>query len=393
LVWRTNRKGVVMGLARKFKSFVGEWGWEEIVPASGSEPNGDRVKAVFSRDGLSGKFVVAAGGSSYSDVWTYSPTTNTWSQLLASGITQTPAGGGNPNSSYWKAGFCDNNGNLWLNNPWWMYNAGANTSNAYIQKIVLSTGAITTISDSTGVSGFDQPRSALGVHVWTLNYLGSPVPQRYVVGHDASNTTYQTNGKYYFQTNLQDVAAGSASNDSMSGGYFGSTWDQARLQGSSYAVYPYSSTEGSYDVYTISPAISYTSDWTLSAADIVKKPENTFSFSAVSGATSSVTGVRMQSVSGNMNQLVWSQSNGKFFLFAAGPSASCARVFTYEPVAKKLEEVTFSGTSPTHILGEEDGYSRQRGNVGTVVTSGADFYFCRVGTGVDKARIWKFRRN
>lgn len=354
-----------MGLFRKFRSFTAEWGWEEIVPSSGSEPSGARLNPVFTRNGTAGNFALAGGQSGWSDLWTFNLSTKTWTQVVASGAFSGPG-----------AGYADGNGNLLIaaKNDW------DSTASNVSFKISLTTGAVVALTSSGAAGGSGARCFAVDAASQKL-YMSIAGSTNYYVGDGASNGLL---------TVQQDVSNNTSTRTALSVG--GSSPRTNFLQSSSLALYPAGNT-----LYMLGPQVSYLSSWSLNSSSIIKYDITAATgWAQESGVTNNVGAVPMPFFSRNATQLVWCSAENKFFIFVASDDAnySCARVLTYDPASKVLAESLFDGVAPLYILGATDAYSSQRGNVGAVVVSGSDFYFCRAASsGVTNARIWKFRRN
>lgn len=355
-----------MSIYRKFRSFNAEWGWEEIVPSSGSEPSGARPGAVFTRNGTSGNFVLAGGYSGWSDLWTFNLSSKTWTQVVSSGAY---SGQG--------VGYADGSGNLLIGESTQWSGAFFSTST---YKVSIATGAVTTLTQTGVQGGSGYPA-----------FFADPATQKLYASNAGTSNYYVASASNAGLLVLeQNVTTNTSTRSSFNVGT--ASPRTTFLQSSSMALYPDGNT-----LYMLGPQVAYTSSWALSTSSIIKYDLTAATgWVQETGVTNNAGAVPMPSpgVAGNQNQFVWCPSESKFFIFVASADYSCTRVLTYDPSSKILAEALFDGNAPLYVLGAYDGYSQQRGNAGTVVVSGSDFYFLRAAlTGVTNARIWKFRRN
>lgn len=348
-------------LARLFTGMVLDWTWEEIVPASGSEPSGNRGGAFFSRDGT-GVFVLIGGrteaGSDRSDLWTFDyGGTNTWTQVVSSGLT----------GVYSPAGYVDGGIAVIADSRWWDLPSASTT----LSKIDISTGAQTSLADSgtgagTGITG-GQTADPANKAVYTSRNHSTT----YILGEWLTKSVQNLSTDTSTKTRLTSSGV-------------------SRLASSSLAFYAAENA-----LYTLAPSHSYTGGtWSLNANCVYKYDLTAGTgWAQVTGVTNAVGGVTMPAWSGNQNQMLWSDTHGQFFIFVTNATAGVARVLMYDPSTKVLSEALFSNNAAANTLGEYDAYSASRGNAGTVVETAGEFFFITAGasTSITNARIWCFR--
>lgn len=337
-----------MGLFRKFRSFTAEWGWEEIVPASGSEPSGDRNSFVFTRNG-SGKFIVSGGqkisqnNQSWSDLWAFDLSTKTWDSKSTS-------------VSLGNQGYADGNGYLFSGN----FGQAFQT----LYKTDLATGTVTTLTKSGTTS---PPGGA------TQGFFADPATQTVyasgtdIYGYVAIGSGVGAGG---FTKIEIDSVNNTFANTQLATAAYGTTY----LQYSSIARYPSNNT-----MYMLAPSTIWTSSWTLGPTVWLKNDltANT-GWSQETGVTNNAGAIDLPNFSSANNSLVWCPAETKFFVFL-----SAGHVITYDPASKVMARALFDGQFISA--------GGQNGNAGAIVVSGSEFFFCK--TGGTNARIWKFRRN
>ena len=349
-----------MRLVDAFRTQILDWTWEEIAPSSGSEPTGNRGGALFTRNG-SGVFCLLGGrsqsGLDRSDLWTFDLGTRVWTQVVSSGLVNV----------WLPSGYADGSGNIFattVSEAW-----DAFLASTQISKINVSTGAQTFLADSgTGV--------ATGTYG---HFAADPSTRTVFVGRYG---TFSYEHGITLVTAVQDPAVNTTVKTSRT------TSGTGRIVASSLAYYPAGNT-----LYCVTAPS--TSSWTL-ATNCVYKYDLALGTGWVqeTGITNSAGAVGMPGVTEARTQMIWSATESKFFIFVSGADASCARVLTYDPVSKVITQLLFGGTSPAHILGTYDAAGRIRGNLGTVVESSGQFFFCTCVdlTTLTNARIWRLRR-
>lgn len=363
-----------MGLFRKFRSWTPEWVWEELVPASGSEPNNNRFSATLAQNGAGGKLILASGQQSgsptygFSDLWTFDLGTKVWTQVATSGIG--PQYNNDANKNNWpnkevvagySAGYCDGSGNLIIGGT---LNWGTQYQNTALQKVNISTGATTQITDAgLGTSlfgGLDGPALTVNPASARIYFAGQSGATPKLGGSLVANSV-NIGGN----TNSQSLITQTAVN---------------RTHASSLAYLPSANT-----LYMVAPPYALSPyPFALDTASLWKYNLTTNSgWVQETGVTNSVTSLTIN----NASQLVWSSADSRFYLFCAGTSGQCERVVTFDPASKVWGEAFFRNTSPTSILVD------MRGNAGSVVVDGADFYFYKYDLSLGAiVRIWKFYR-
>jgi hypothetical protein len=343
-----------------------EWTWEEIVPAGGPEPSGNRGGPLFARDGT-GKFILVGGRTSGSvdrdDYWSFDfGGTNTWTQVVASGLTNV----GIP------SGYADGNGNILVGG-----NGGhvwdLPTASTSLSKIAVSGGAQTALTDS-----------GTGALTGNPGHMTVDIPNKRIYTGRIGSFDY--NVGVALTASVQNTAA----NTNTKTGY--TTSSIGLVGASSLAYHP-----ASNSLYTIVSNVAYSGGTWIINTDSIYKYDLTAGtgWAKVTGVVNNAGSVAMPAWPNNQNQLIWSAIENKFFLFVAGTNFSCGRVLTFDPATKTIAEALFTGLSPAYILGEFDGYSAPRGNCGTVVESNGAFYFCAsaANASITNARIWRFRRS
>lgn len=331
---------------RRYRGFVAEWGWEEIVPTSGSEPSMNRGRALFAKDGndfvlIGGQQENFNGSSSYlSDLWTYSTTGGTWTQVLSSGLTN----GTTASASGAFLGYADGSGNIYR---------GTTTAQEYF-KIAKSNGAETLLGTvSHDVADFSCADIS-GGKIYSLRIV------------------LQQFCSYRF-----DLTSSSASSTQLT-----STSHDGQNIRSSLARYPANNT-----LYMFAPTLaSDNTAWTLGTDDIIKYDltANT-GWVAETGVTNSAGAIGM-GTGAVKGSLVWLASESKFYFFAYN-----GQVITYDPSSKTLAQAVVDSSAPSYVIGTG------KGNAGDVVVDGSDIYMIRkradYNLRANPARIWKFRRN
>lgn len=353
-----------MSLFHKFRGFTLEWGWEEIVPSSGSEPSGNRGGAAFTRDGANEAVLIGGvtqAGTDLSDYWRFDFGTKQWTQVVASGLS----GIVQPRA------YADGAGNILLNgngNP----KAWHGTSSS---KIGVSTGTQTALTDS-GSTIFGS------LCAWTAD-----IANKTVFAAAANGTTREAGDE--LGKAVHSTAGNTNTRSALTSAVTG------RSQESSPAYYPAGNA-----LYMLAPARAYSAGaWTLGSGDIIKYDLTAATGWAVeTGVSNSAGAVPMPFHPNNRAQMVWCAPEAKFFIFVPTPGASdggVGRVLTYDPASKVIAEALFSGQPAARLLGEFDGSAVSRGNAGTVVVTGSEFFFVTAWalSSVTNARIWKFRRN
>lgn len=336
------------------------WGWEEIVPSSGSEPSGDRGGALFLGDS---SYFYLIGGGSATDYWRFDRSTEVWTQVVASGLSPVANSIGFVSGSY-------------------AYYTSRLVSfvNSYSfagQQLTLSSGATASLSSSGSGSTSTQwvscadpttgvvYSSEVGAFDYKLNGNSTGGSGVFLKGATSGTTTTLTT--------LTSAATGRLS--------------------TCLAYYPNTNT-----IYSIAPSVAYTSAWTLGASDIVKYDLTAATgWAAETGVTNSAGSLVIQSWP-NPFHMVWWPEEAKFFIFtqsATGGSGAIGSILTYDPATKVLSNLYYSGSPGTKVLGYSDGYGISRGAMGTVVVQSDGIYFARVSSdpSLTNARIWKFRRN
>lgn len=350
-----------MRVVDAFKTGFLDWAWEEIIPSSGSEPSGNRGGALFARNG-SGVFVLVGGrtaaGTDLADYWSFDlGGTNQWTQVVSSGLTNVSL----------PSGYADGSGNILIspsNQKWDQFIASTSLS-----KIAVVGGAQTSLTESgTGAS------------------IGTPAQFTVDISNKRIYSGRVGTSTYYTGETLVAAVQDTTANTSVKTAYTSAT--TSRVGASSLGYYPagnslYCLTAPSTSAWTLSTSCVYKYDLTLGTGWAVE-----------SGVTNNAGSVSMPAWPSNQNQMVWSATEGKFFIFVAGASTSCGRVLTYDPSSKILAEALFAGSAPAYILGAYDGFSIPRGNAGTLVESSGIFYFCTCAdnASLTSARIWRFYR-
>lgn len=338
---------------RRFRGFVAEWGWEEIVPTSGTEPSMNRGNALFTKDGndfvlIGGRQENFSGDSYLSDVWTYSTTSNTWTQVISSGLTN----GSNDYVSEYFLGYADS-GNVYR---------GPTSAGVEYFKIAKSTGAETLLNTVSHAAEEFSCADTSGGKIYTVATVGQRPCNRL---HSFTLTS------------------SSASSASLT-----TATQSTRNARSSLAYYPSNNT-----LYLFAPVISATfpnnETWTLGTGDILK-----YDLTAATGWTAE-TGVTNNAGAVNMGaddkgQLVWVDAESKFFLFAGN-----GQVISYDPASKVLAQVLYDNSPSSYVV--NNFRSIRKGNAGDVVVDGSNIYMIRnldeYSLRNNPARIWKFRRN
>lgn len=339
---------------RRYRGFVAEWGWEEIVPVSGTEPGMNRGGAMFTKDGTD--FILIGGTQDNSgsgstteltDYWRFDSIGKTWTQVVTSGLSTEAR----------IKGFADGSGTI--------YRARIGVKRAY--KIAKSTGTET-----------------------ELTWSGSGPNTGDVACADISAA------KLYEMQPGSGAAPGSGFGASIDPVAFNSTTATltelavtertGRRIRSSAGFCPTNNT-----IYMFAPTVASSSTvWTLGTSDIVK-----YDITGATGWTVE-TGVTNNAGSVSMSNyetlaLIWVPGESKFFLFSATSDWGIGVVISYDPVTKTLAQVLFDGSASTELN------DCSRGNAGDVVGDGSDVYFIRKARDYDlhanPARIWKFRRN
>lgn len=348
-------------LARLFTGMVLDWTWEEIIPASGSEPSGNRGGAFFSRDGT-GAFVLIGGrtqaGSDRSDLWTFDyGGTNTWTQVVSSGLTNV----------YSPAGYVSGGTAVIADSRRWDQPSASTT----LSKISISTGTQTSLTDS-----------GTGAGTGVVGGQTADVANKTVYTSRNSTTTYVL-GEWLTKS-VQDLSVDTSTKTRLTSS------SVSRLASASLAFYAAENA-----LYTVAPSHSYTGGtWVLDANCIYKYDLTAGTgWVQVTGVTNAAGGVTMPAWPINQNQMLWSDTHGQFFIFVTNATAGVARVLMYDPSTKVLSEALFSNNAAANTLGEYDAYSASRGNAGTVVETAGEFFFITAGasTSITNARIWRFR--
>lgn len=346
---------------RRFRGFNAEWGWEEIVPSSGTEPSMNRGNALFTKDGtdflvLGGLYDAAVGGAAErADYWRYSTTSGTWTKVLP-GVVDT---GGDPanglDDTFTGFGFADGSGNVYR----------LTSGTAY--EISKSTGAETLLSWS-GSNNMGNLRCA---DIQNKKVFG--------VGPGSSRQP----GQAVFSSLMSVVLSSSAA----TGTSFSQSEQAGRRIRSSPGYCPDNDT-----LYLFAPSVASSSTtWTLGTSDIVKYDlTGSTGWTVETGITNNAGSVSLGIQEDNA--LVWVDSESKFFLFAGGAgNYSVGTVISYDPATKELAQLIFDGSNTTFLN------QCPNGNAGDVVVDGSDVYFLRKRTSYadrnNPARIWKFRRN
>lgn len=340
---------------RRHRAFVAEWGWEEIVPASGTEPSMNRGGALFVKDGTD--FILIGGqrenfsGDTYlGDVWTYSTTSNTWTQVLASGLTN----GSNDYISRSFIGYADGSGNAYR---------GPTSAGGKFYKIAKSSGAETD----------------LGVAAVNVGFSCADIANNTLYG--LKNSADKNPGETLHKVKLTTTTATSTS--------LTSAVQTTRNGRSSLALYPAGNT-----LYMFAPEISATlpqyEPWTLGTGDIIKYDLTAGTgWVAETGVTNAAGSIGMGTIQG---QLVWVASESKFFFLGGSGSYSIGTVLSYDPASKVIAQVLFDGSPTTYLAAQ---YCK--GNAGSVIVENSDIYVIRNSADYslrnEPARIWKFRRN
>lgn len=356
-------------LHRLFTGMMLDWGWTEIVPASGSEPSGDRGGALFTRNGT-GKFVLVGGrtqaGSDLSDLWTFDyGGTDQWTQVVASGLTNVQL----------PSGYADGSGNILINTGHVWDSSSASTAES---KISVSTGTQTALTDSgTGAASETAAHMTADIankRLWVGRIGGSSYTLGYYLTKATQNTTANTSVK------VQNT-----------------TSNTSKLAATSLAYHPDSDT-----LYTMVANVAWNGGtWTLNTGCIYKYDIAAGTgWANVTGVTNSAGGIIMPAWPANNGQMIWCASEAKFFIFIGSNNigtpggGGLGRVLTFDPVTKVITEVLFSGTPPAYILSGYDEFGAGRGNCGTVVNTGSDFFFITAWgySSLTNARIWKFAR-
>lgn len=336
------------------------WGWEEIVPSSGSEPSGDRGGAIFLGDS---SYFYLIGGGTATDYWRFDRGTKVWTQVVASGLAPVANSLGFVSGGY-------------------AYYTAKSISfvNSYSfagQRLTLSSGAASSLSSSGSGSSSTQWVSCadpttgavysaeVGAFDYKLNGNFSGGSGVFLKGTTSGTTTTITN--------LTSAATGRLS--------------------TCLSYHPDTNT-----IYSFAPSVAYTATWTLSVSDILKYDLTAATgWAAETGVTNSAGSLVIPSWP-NAFQMVWWPAEAKFFIFtksATGGAEAIGSILTYDPVTKIISNLYYSGSPGTKVLGYFDGYGASRGEMGTVVVQSDGIYFARVSndTGLTNARIWKFRRN
>ena len=332
---------------RRFRGFVAEWGWEEIVPSGGTEPSMNRGRALFTKEGsdfvlIGGQQENFGGGDTYlNDLWTYSTASGTWTQVLASGLTTDSIG---------FKGFGNGSGSVYQG-P-----VGANDDFYLVNK---STGAETSLGQA----------SHGGDDYWCADISGNKL--------FSTGLVTVSIGVKEFRSYRFDLTGSSVSSTQLT-----STSDSGKNIRSSLARYPANNT-----LYMFAPTLaSDNTSWTLGTDDILKfdLTANT-GWVAETGVTNNAGAVNMGTGS-IRGSLVWVASDSKFYFFAYN-----GQVISYDPASKTLSQVLFDNAAPGFVIGTG------KGNAGDVVVDGSDIYMIRKRADYDlranPARIWKFRRN
>lgn len=349
---------------RRFRGFNAEWGWEEIVPSSGTEPSMNRGSALFTKDGTDflvlGGLYENSGGSDIerADYWRYSTSSGTWTKVLA-GVVDL---GGDPldglddtivsSAAY---GFADGSGNVYR----------GNAGTAY--EIAKSTGAETLLS----WSGSTNVGLAACADISAKKLLAANPGAGNAPGSGAS-------------ANVISLALSSSAATATS---FSVSSQTGRRIRSSAGYCPDNDT-----LYLFAPSVASSSTtWTLGTSDIVKYDlTGSTGWTVETGITNNAGSVSLGIE--EENALVWVDSESKFFLFAGGAgSYSVGTVISYDPATKELAQLIFDGSNTTFLN------QCRNGNAGDVVVDGSDVYFLRKRASYadrnNPARIWKFRRN
>lgn len=331
---------------RRYRGFVAEWGWEEIVPTSGSEPSMNRGRALFAKDGsdfvlIGGTRENFSGNSSLSDLWTYSAASGAWTQVLSSGLTT---------SQSELTGFGTGSGNVYQ---------GPNGSLFDFYSVNKSSGAETSLGAA----------SHRGGDYWCADISGGKLYSVELVFISVSAKEFRS---YRF-----DLTSSSASSTQLT-----STSHDGQNIRSSLARYPANNT-----LYMFAPTLaSDNTAWTLGTDDIIKYDltANT-GWVAETGVTNNAGAIGMGTAT-IKGSLVWVASESKFYFFAYN-----GQVITYDPSSKTLAQAVVDSSAPSYVIGTG------KGNAGDVVVDGSDIYMIRKRADYDlranPARIWKFRRN
>lgn len=342
---------------QKFRAFALDWTWEEVVPAGGSEPAGDRDSPIFVGDGS--KFVLAGGrtfaGSNYSDYWTFDMGTKLWTQVMASGG---PISGSAQMGAVLDSGF--------------LYQMGGGQT----RKIDMLTGVSTNIGNPT----------ALPSVATNLVFAGkSPGKQHHAGAAPA------TLNNYYIDQSVHQLTY-SAFNSTLQAGGTGPN-KVARTVGS------YCPLDGKLHMLMDGAGTNLPlPDWTLSNLQVYTfDPAGPTGWTQVGGISNIAGPMNLGKVSAC--PMVWMPLLEQFFIFVSDGNAAgkCGfgvnRVLAWDPVRFLITEVMYSETPGDQVIsGAYNRYGRI-GEAGEVVVDASDnVYFIRHPRTGGPCRIQKFRR-